>query len=172
MLCDYLTNSTMELTTTWSLLVNFCWFHPEISQQCQHGIIPPLLHATVLELPENHSVPEKTTDLRSHGQLESIDFLNLNHFIRQGFRSPRRATDGELRSHWYIHIQYLKKQLLLLNLVASTAFEDKILNIFLLLNFTFKDKRNFSIIFSSNRWWQIRKIGQISLLWTVIRLTN
>ena len=96
-------NSIKKMTTTWSLLMNFCWFHPEISQQCQHGIIPPLLRATVLELPENHSVPERTTDLRSHGQLESIDFLNLNHFTRQGFRSPRRITDGELRSHWYLY---------------------------------------------------------------------
>ena len=48
-----------------------------------------MLYATVLELPENHSVPERTIDLRAHGQLESIDFLNLNHFTRRGLRSPR-----------------------------------------------------------------------------------
>ena len=43
----------------------------------------------MLELPENHSVPERTTDLRAHGQLEDIDSLNLNHFTRRGLRSPR-----------------------------------------------------------------------------------
>ena len=43
----------------------------------------------MLELPENHSVPERTIGLRAHGQLESIDFLNLNHFTRRGLRSPR-----------------------------------------------------------------------------------
>ena len=43
----------------------------------------------MLELLENHSVPERTIDLRAHGQLEDIDSLNLNHFTRRGLRSPK-----------------------------------------------------------------------------------
>ena len=43
----------------------------------------------MLELPDNHSVPERTTDLRAPGQLENIDSLNLNHSTRRGLRSPR-----------------------------------------------------------------------------------
>ena len=91
----------MKLTTTWSLLVNFCWFHSEISQQYQHGIIISLLPTTALELPENRSAPEITTDLKSHGQLKSTDFHNLNHFIQQGSWSPRRVTNSGPCSHWY-----------------------------------------------------------------------
>ena len=43
----------------------------------------------MLELLENHSVPERTTDLKAHGQLEDIDSPDLNHFTRRGLRSPR-----------------------------------------------------------------------------------
>ena len=42
----------------------------------------------MLELLENHSVPERTIDLKAHGQLEDIDSPNLNHFTRRGLRSP------------------------------------------------------------------------------------
>ena len=44
--------------------------------------LPSLLLATVLELLENHSVPERTIDLKALGQLEDIDSPNLNHFTR------------------------------------------------------------------------------------------
>ena len=43
----------------------------------------------MLELLENHSVPERTTDLKAHGQLEDIDSPDRNHFTRRGLRSPR-----------------------------------------------------------------------------------
>ena len=44
--------------------------------------LPSLLRATMLELLENHLVPERTTDLKALGQLEDIDSPNLNHFTR------------------------------------------------------------------------------------------
>ena len=44
--------------------------------------LPSLLRATVLELLENHWVPERTTDLKALGQLEDIDSPNLNHSTR------------------------------------------------------------------------------------------
>ena len=96
MLCDYLTNSNhgvdyhvvspreFLLIPSKNIPAVPTWYHPSIATS---------------QLPGNHSIPERTTDLKSHGQFESIDFLNFNHFTQQGFRSPRRITDGELRSH-------------------------------------------------------------------------
>ena len=91
-------DSTKESTTVmWLLSMNLYRFRLKISKQCQHGVNLISLFVAVLGLLRNHSVPERTIDLKALGQFEDIDSSHLNHlWLHLGFiqKHPSSANTG------------------------------------------------------------------------------